>query len=558
MTSAKRIADIKGGHVLERGVPLSRSRLWDFERGYYERQGLRAWGDGEVPSAITSNPVIAWAYAEVIVAFLRDCDDAGLLDRSRRVHVLELGAGSGRLGYSLIRRLQAALAATTMRDQPLTVVLSDFDQAKLEQLAAHPRLQEHLASGWLDFAVVDAAAPGQVRTWRGDLVAGAPLVVVANYVFDSFPADIYAIRQGAAHEVGLTITADAPEVDRHDPKALSRLRFSWDPADTPTAPTGRPEIDGVLADYVATLDSTMVMVPTVALACLEHLAAAAGAPTLALVADKGWAHLRDLQALGPPVFVPDGGSFSMMVNFDAVARVVRAGGGTVLLPPHQPQHLVVGAFVLGQLEASETARRYHDVLGEGGPDDIHAFRASVVPAGGKLTLQRALSMLRTTRWDSRTFLELFPNLYAESGELTPQTKADLALAVARVWDEHFPIGEPANIALYLGLLLSRIGHHREALPYFTASHELMGDNAEAHFGAARAHHALRELDEALKEVREALALKADLDLARALALELEAELGRDDGGAGTRGGPDTGRPPAPPSGSRSGGPGLLA
>ncbi len=532
MTGAKRIADIKGGHVLEEGVPLSRSRLWEFERGYYERQGLRAWGEGEVPSAITSNPIMAAAYAEVIVAFLRDCDAAGHLDSSRPVHVLELGSGSGRLAYGLVRRLRQLLAATRLRDQPVTVVLSDFDQAKLEQLAAHPRLQDDLASGWLDFAVVDAAAPGEVRTWqRRELVAGAPLIVIANYVFDSVPADVYAIQAGAVHEVGLTLMADAAELDSHDPKALARLRLSWDPADGPAPPTGNPELDSVLARYAEVLDTTMVILPTAALACLDRLATAAAAPTLALVADKGWAHLRDLAGLGPPVLVPDGGSFSMMVNFDAVARVVRAGGGTALLPPHQAQQLVVGAFVLGTLDATETARRYADVLAEGGPDDIHAVRSAMKPATGKLTLQQALSLMRTTRWDSRTFVELFPVLYEQSAEISSRAKADLALAIHRVWDEWFPIGEPVDLAVYAGLLLSRIGQHREALPLFAASHELMGNNPEAHFGAARAHHALRELDEALKEVREALALNPALELARTLALELEAELGRDSGGA---------------------------
>jgi len=213
-----------------------------------------------------------------------------------------------------------------------------------------------------------------------------------------------------------------------------------------------------------------------------------------------------------------------MVNFDAVARVVRAGGGTALLPPQQPQQLVVGAFVLGRLDAPETARRYADVLAEGGPDDLHSVRTAMTATDGKLTLQAALSLLRTTRWDNRTFMEVFPTLYQLAGDATSHAKADVAAAVRRVWDEWFPIGEAADVALYVGLLLSRIGQHREALPMFAASHELLGKNAEAHFGAARAHHALRELDQALTEVREALAIKPGLDLARTLALELEAEL----------------------------------
>lgn len=529
---AKQIADIKGGYVLERGVPLSRSGLWDIERAYYERQGLRAWTDGQVPSGITSSPVIASGYAEVILAFLRDCDAAGHLDRSRPVHVLELGSGSGRLAFNLVRRLKELLAATSLGDQPVTVVLSDFDAAKLEQLAAHPRLQADLASGWLDFAVVDAAAPGEVRTWRRkEVVADAPLVVVANYVFDSLPADLYAIRDGAVHEVGLTLSADTPEIDPCDLEAIRRVQLTWETAEAPAPSTGWPQLDSVLHRYAEVLDTTMVLLPTAALGCLERLATAANGPTLALVADKGWAHLRDLAGLGPPAVVPDGGSFSVMVNFDAVARVVRAGGGTALLPPYQAQQLVVGAFVLGNLDSRETARRYADVLAEGGPDDIQSVHAANWPRATPLTLQQALSMLRTRRWDSRTFCELFPTLHELAGAAPQRVKADVAQAVERVWDWWFPIGEAPNVPLYLGALLARIDRHREALRMFAASHEFKGPTPEAHFAAARARHALRELDEALKEVRAALDLNPGYEPARELALALEAELGRDTGGA---------------------------
>ena len=522
MASAKRIADITAEHVLEKDVRLSQSRLWDFERAYYERQGLRAWGAGEVPHAITSNPMVAAGYAEVIVAFLRDCDAAGRLDRTRRVHVLELGSGSGRLGYALLRHLRPLLAATPLRDLPVTVVLSDFDGAKLEELAAAPRFARDLAEGWLDFATVDAAAAGEVRTWRGEVLADAPLVVVANYVFDSLPADVYAVAQGAIHDVDLTILADAPALDRHQPNALSHLRLEWKAADEPAPPTGSPAVDAVLGRYAEELDATMVTIPTTALACLERLSAAAAAPVLALVGDKGFSHMRDLAGQGPPVFAPDAGSFSLMVNFDAVARVVRAGGGTALLAPHQAQHLVVAAFVLGDLEVPETAHRYGP-LAEGGTDDIFAVRKAQL-AGGTPTLQQALSRLRIDRFDVSTFLELFPTLHQLAADAEGAVKTDVALAVRRVHEAWFPIGEAADVSLCIGALLSRIGHHREALELYAESADLRGPSAAASFASAVAAHALRDLDRSLKDVRDALALDPANDAARRLALELEAEL----------------------------------
>src|SRR6185503_15652175 len=49
--------------VIEEGVPLARSLLWQLQRAYYEGQGIAAWSAGQVPQYVTTNPFIADAYA---------------------------------------------------------------------------------------------------------------------------------------------------------------------------------------------------------------------------------------------------------------------------------------------------------------------------------------------------------------------------------------------------------------------------------------------------------------------------------------------------------------
>ncbi|MDQ3462205.1 MAG: tetratricopeptide repeat protein [Actinomycetota bacterium] len=522
VTDATSADGAAGGYVLEQAVPLSRSRLWELQRAFYVRQGLGAWGAGPVPHHITSNPRIAAAYAEVIVAFLRDCDAAGRLDRSQRFFVLELGSGSGRFGYLLLRRLRRLLAATSLRDLPLTVVLTDFDVAKLGQLAVHPTLQADLAEGWLDLATVDAAAPGEVRTWRtGEVLEGQPLVVIANYVFDSVPADAFFLQGGVAHEARLSLHAAAPDVDLDDPGALELLSFVWDAATGAAPSTGNLDIDAVIARYAEVLGSTVVLLPTAAIACLEQLADAASAPVLALVADKGWAQGRELFGQGWPGIVPHGGCFSLMVDFNAIAQVVRARGGTAMVPAHGAQHLVVGAFVLGDVHPAETSVRYADQLAEGGPDDIYTARTGTGPVGERLTLEQALSMLRIARFDTQVFFELFGPLRELAPEAAGPVKADLALAVQRVYEDWFPIGEAVDVALCLGQVLADIDHHRKALELFAASLQGRGPHPDVHLAAARSHHALGDLDAAMQEVHDALALAPGLEGARALAAEIE-------------------------------------
>ncbi len=356
-------------------------------------------------------------------------------------------------------------------------------------------------------------------------------MVIANYVLDSLPADALAFRDGAAHEQRLTITADRADVDLLAPDALSHLAFSWTVDDAPAPPTGSPELDAVTAQYAATLDSTGVLLPTTALACVDALASAAGDATLVLAADKGWAHLNVLAGLGDPVVVPHTGCFSLMVDFDALARVVRIRGGTALLPPHTSRHLVVGAFVVGDLAVPETRLRYATHVAEGGVDDVFESRRLDVAS---LTISQALAVLRLSGWDSHVFLSMLGPLL----ELAPGTvgtdRVDLARALGKVWEAWFPIGESADVAFCIGLLLSAIGSHRDALGYFERSHEQRGANSNAYLASALAHQGLCEPDEALKCLTKALELEPTLDAARSLVIEIETALGLDDGGAPRR------------------------
>ena len=100
--------------------PFVESKLWELQRQYFAARGQQAWSAGEVPHYITSNPVVAAAYAEVLVAFRRD--------RLRRdpaeeaLWIVELGAGSGRFAHHLLQQLgrhAAAAPPLPHRVQPL-------------------------------------------------------------------------------------------------------------------------------------------------------------------------------------------------------------------------------------------------------------------------------------------------------------------------------------------------------------------------------------------------------------------------------------------------------
>jgi hypothetical protein len=199
---------------LEDFVPLRRSQLWSLQSRYYAHMGLRAWAEGHIPHFVASNAFVARAYARVIVAALWDAHarggSAGL--RGEPVHIVEVGAGHGKLGFLIVdcllrfRRFLPPLGGGAPVDAPpFRYVLTDSSAGTVAAMRGHPLVGQLAAAGVLDFAVFDAddgEGGGPValallcsgRTLAAPLAH--PLLAVANYVVDSLRMDAFHVAPG--------------------------------------------------------------------------------------------------------------------------------------------------------------------------------------------------------------------------------------------------------------------------------------------------------------------------------------------------------------------------
>src|ERR1700760_3408906 len=103
--------------LLEGGVLLSESILWRYQERFFRSMGPRSWSEGHVPQYITTNPFIARSYAGVLLGWVRD--NRAALDLDEPFRVFELGSGSGRFAFHLIRNLLAAWQGPAFRGIPL-------------------------------------------------------------------------------------------------------------------------------------------------------------------------------------------------------------------------------------------------------------------------------------------------------------------------------------------------------------------------------------------------------------------------------------------------------
>lgn len=440
--------------ALEEGQRLSRSRLWDWQRRYFMSQGAAAWQSGTVPHYVTSNTFMADAYAQTVLGFLRD--SAAQIDRGQPVYLIELGAGIGRFGFHFLVCFFERLAQSPLAGLAVTYVLSDLAPANVDFYLSHPQLRPYFDAGRLDCAVFDATRDSELALRKSGVTlspAGLrnPLVILANYFFDGVPADAFSLVEDRLYEELVSLRVLGPIADRDDPALLQHVEL--DHASRPAALPyyGDAQWDRILDVYAQRGGKGRFLFPCAALDCLARLRALLDpnrgtAPSfLLLSADKGAHALSDVLGQGASLTVH--GSFSLLVNYHAIAEWVRGLGGLSLHTDHRQGSLSLNAFVLpaqlGDGAAVETRRAFADAIACGGPDDLFLVKKALDYRYETLTVEQALALIRITAYDAKIFCGCIPVLREAllRNAASSPLSADILSALALVRARFFSIGE---------------------------------------------------------------------------------------------------------------------
>jgi len=522
--------------VLETRVPLSQSVIWRLQRDFYARRGLKAWTEDLVPSYITNNPFIAEIYAAVVAAFIDDCQhargEALPISPESPLRILELGAGTGKFAYLFLLQLTERLREKQIAPGSVRYCLSDCSEDLLAAWRSNRYLARFVASGVLEFELSGAGEEGQPsHSGSGHAgnaeKSGSPLVVIANYVFDSLPQDAFIIQNGVISEA-LVTTSASPGPDGNIPP-LSSLQLSFSHTDVPAGRYPDKLWNEILERYRSRLSAATVFFPAAALRLLERLAVSTTGPMLVLAADKGLRHEDDLALRqGPPEleFHASGQCFSTLVNFDAIARHFWGHGGEAFLPQKHFSSLSLCAFLqhAPELEFPATRAAYREAAEAFGPDDLFALMSWLDAHLHEISLTQALAILRLTRWDSTALLRLLP-LIATRLRNAHAERLDLRDAILRTSANHFPVSQAENVlAFNSGVVLLELRFFAEAQQMFQVSEQLCGRSAATSYNLGLCALGLGRNKEALAFIVDACAQDPAFEPARNARLRLEQEL----------------------------------
>lgn len=435
-------------------TPLHQSPLFTRQHEVYEGLGMRAWSEGIVPWRATTCPLLADVEAELIAAFAEDVGEP--------VTVIDVGAGTGRLGFHLVPKLEA-------RGLKATVVLADIAPSNVRALSEQPQLAALAATGRLTFEVLDALHPTPRR--------GAT-VLLAHYLFDSLPHRAFRVTSSGEVLEGLVDVTQTPWAWRYE------------------ATNPRAELEGRGAGTF--------LVPVGAAQALAAWRSTFEGPLLALAADKG---VTPRGPLEDPLLAQHE-SVSAGVDFTALARL--ADGWVHSSPASASDVFALHAFTT--TAAPQLMKCWRE---RGGRNQVlHLLERFNELLAATPDAEALLGFLETTHDDPDLLAQLSPHLRELT--LDDRQAGRLVSLLARAGERHFHFKQQLDVPFSLGITAHGLGALQLAIAWYGRSLAESGAHPSTLLNLALAQKTLGRVDDACAALE--VLLEAEPEHPRAKAL----------------------------------------
>lgn len=506
------------GAVVEAGKPLSQSMLWKLQTEFFANQGPEAWIKGIVPQYITTNPYIANQYAKTVFGYLRDYVGREDVDKNTVIYIMELAAGVGRFTYTFLKRFLHMIENSSLKDIKFKYIVTDFAERNIEYWQNHSFLSPYFEAGILDCATFDISKDDEIKLRHsGEVLSKGkmknPLILFANYTFDSLPQDTFYVNNGEIYEGVITITSPDEKGDPNDKSILAGLDYYYtDKKIDGNSYYEDKNLNDVLMHYKNSLEDTAFYMPIIGLRCISRLRKLFNDDVILISADKGYKNEESMDKNYHP-FLSKHGCISMTVNFHAIELYFKELGGKAIHSIYEHENINVSLFMVSNSDNDfiETSMAYNEIIESVGPDDFYIMKKAIMPLSNSLTTKELLTFLRFTVWDSRTLLELYNILIERIENEENFPKDELADAINKVWEYYFPIGEEGDLGYYFGSILGYLGYDNDALKLLETSLEFYGECPETNYEIALCYYNLQQIDKALEYTEKSIELDPDFE-----------------------------------------------
>lgn len=523
-------------HHLQDSCRLSESLIWKWQRQFYEQEGVAAWGQGPVPLYVTNNPLISRAMCRVALGYLGDLRQAGALEQSSPIYVIELGAGSGRFGFHFLNELKDCQASGPLAGLKIKYVMADLAEKNISFWQQQPQLINYVSQGLLDFARFDAENDSELKLLSsgetiGRQYQGNPLIVIGNYIFDTLVTDAFRVSNGQLYQCYLSLdaqTKEGEELPQDAASILASLKYQYEqvPVNEPADVYTNADWNTLLDRYRSSLPDTGFTLPVGGFRFYENLRKIAHDRLLLLISDKAYTSQSELAGIDDPIPVLHG-SFSLTVNFHALGGLCQLNGGKYYSSPERLTMLDHAAILLDAKlpHPYNLLQAFRDFLCGFSPTDFVALKSTLEQAISAPDLETSLRLLRLSNYDPEAFLALAqPFLTSMDADKVAFYRAELVEAVGHVEHNCYHIPGEQDVYFELGRAAYRLDMYEQAVAWYLRSVELFGGHKTTYHNIGLTYYYDRQLEKALEYFERALELDNEYEPALEWRAKVEKQL----------------------------------
>lgn len=477
---------------IEENMRLSKSLLWDLQCAAYCQFGPEAWSRQGVPSYVTSNPYTSLKYAHVALGYIRDCikpDSVTPIDITQPLYILDLGAGTGRFGYLFLKTLLSLLQPHGLNELKIRYVMTDIAEKNIDFCRTHPYLKPFIESGILDFSIyhhADQNKPLELiiskeKITKENLVN--PLILIANYFFDTIPQDLFRLNKGKLEEGRISISVEVAdelqEINATNPKIIPQMRcsYSYKPIKDPNNYYKSFQLlNKLLKGYSEQFDNIPFLFPVGAFHSMQFFSEISKGRMCLLAGDQGVCTAEQVKEWGEPKIARHG-TFSIPVSYHAISDFFIKQKGIGLLTSFPDPQFVVMAGILGgaQLQYPELQLAFNFNFDLFEPCDYWKLVNCAEKETSSLSLEYIFLLLKLGNWDPMVFNSFYNQIRQQLTKCSNEMKQQLKTVIINVWQNYYPVGsDGGNFVMNLGVLLFELQDYNQALACFKQALNMLG------------------------------------------------------------------------------------
>lgn len=500
-TSTQTVSD---AYHIEQHTPLRDSLLWTLQQNYFKTKGVTAW-QGEVPFYISSNAFIATRYAQLVITAIKDILAIHPEFKAETFYIMELGAGVGKFSFYFLK----AFFSLQDLENPINIcyIMTDVAEKNKDFWKGNAYFQSLVDKRCLDFAILDVGSEIKNSQFVFLEKRKAPLIIIANYVFDCIQQDAFQLQNREVNEIQFKIKSRYKHYNQSKSEHLKELQFEF-LKQSSIAPYADPILNTILQEYQLELsDNSVFTMPLGAIDFLNHIAKITDNNYFLITGDKGIAKTQRWADLDQEDLFSYDGCYSFMVNFDALGRYIRAQGGDCLLTNNSNSFkicLYSSKHHFSRL--TRTSQLFIHDFERFGADEFCYLNEAVQPHCYGFSLKGLIGHLRLSCWDMNVYQDIHDRLIELISNFSVDLSSDIVRDIKRVEENVYYYPGMVNIYNQLGIFYQTIGQPKKAIELYQKALLVWGETTEPHHNLGMIYDAMGDRNLAISHYQKSIAL----------------------------------------------------